>query len=277
MEEHEKLLEIEERLKKALEEIDSLKKVVHVLKSRVFIENQGTLKRSIEEKVNEPIPNSKVDENAILSKTTDKEAEKDSAHEAIKKDYEKIIGQIWLPRIFIFVLIIGVLGALKLAIDAGWLTEGMRSVLGIVAGIILFIVAGKQIAKERYALGKSLYVGSIGVLVFTSFAMSFLYEIIPSFIGVIIGVIWIGLGMFKAVQLKSQAMGIMFSLVGQLLPFIMGGETSDISMVLLIVYEFVFYGAILFSHQESLCSFKICIISSIRWDEFNYPGYSCNQ
>lgn len=236
MDEGKKIEDIERKLDRALDEIDALKKEVAALKT-----GDPKKEQIVAAKETVEAPSKKdhawTDRFKKTRETTDVPRE---------KDYETIIGQVWLPRIFIFVLIIGVLWAFNLAIDEGWLTEGMRVACGFVAGIGLFFIAGRQIAKERFALGKALYVGSIGVWVFTTFAMAFLYGMIPNYVGVAIGLVWIAIGIWKAIQLKSQVMGIMFSLVGQLLPFIMGGKPSEMSLMLLVAYEFIFYIAIFY-------------------------------
>lgn len=236
MDERKKIEDIERKLDRALDEIDALKKEVAALKTGDAKKEQIV---AAKETVEAPLKKDHAwtDRFKKTRETTDVPRE---------KDYETIIGQVWLPRIFIFVLIIGVLWAFNLAIDEGWLTEGMRVACGLVAGIGLFFIAGRQIAKERFALGKALYVGSIGVWVFTTFAMAFLYGMIPNYVGVAIGLVWIAIGIWKAIQLKSQVMGIMFSLVGQLLPFIMGGKPSEMSLMLLVAYEFIFYLAIFY-------------------------------
>lgn len=236
MDERKKIEDIERKLDRTLDEIDALKKEVAALKTGDAKKEQIV---AAKETVEAPLKKDHAwtDRFKKTRETTDVSRE---------KDYETIIGQVWLPRIFIFVLIIGVLWAFNLAIDEGWLTEGMRVACGLVAGIGLFFIAGRQIAKERFALGKALYVGSIGVWVFTTFAMAFLYGMIPNYVGVAIGLVWIAIGIWKAIQLKSQVMGIMFSLVGQLLPFIMGGKPSEMSLMLLVAYEFIFYLAIFY-------------------------------
>src|SRR5699024_3515756 len=86
-------------------------------------------------------------------------------------DWETLIGKIWLPRIFIFVLLLGVVWGFRIAVDAGWLNETARVIIGFIVAGLFYYVGEKQIKKDRIALGKVLLVGFISTLLVTTFAM----------------------------------------------------------------------------------------------------------
>ncbi|MEK1830088.1 hypothetical protein AAAC51_16265 [Priestia megaterium] len=71
-------------------------------------------------------------------------------------DWEKVLFQTWLPRIFIFVFIIGVLWGFKAASDYGLMNEKAKVVLGFVVSIGFAVTGHFQIKREGWCSGKYL-------------------------------------------------------------------------------------------------------------------------
>ncbi|PDZ93746.1 hypothetical protein CON36_37555, partial [Bacillus cereus] len=99
--------------------VEELEKEVVFLKKRVF----GT--EAIKE---EPaIPQTTNNKPSMEQKPTGVNVPLDSVIASTKKpvpkkeevDWEKLLGQVWLPRVFIFVLILGILWGFKAAVDSG--------------------------------------------------------------------------------------------------------------------------------------------------------------
>jgi len=160
-------------------------------------------------------------------------------------DWETLIGKIWLPRIFIFVLLLGVVWGFRIAVDAGWLNETNRIIIGFIVAGLFYYIGGKQLAKNRIALGKVMLVGSISTLLVTTFAMHILYGMIPSSLAFLLNAIWVALGIYLAHRHQSQAMGVMFAIAGYLIPFLVAGNGTTATVTMVIVYELTYYIALL--------------------------------
>lgn len=160
-------------------------------------------------------------------------------------DWETLIGKVWLPRIFIFVLLLGVVWGFRIAVEAGWLNETARVMIGFIAAGVFYYLGEKQIKKDRSALGKVLLVGFISTLLVTTFAMHILYDMIPITIAFPLNVAWITFGLFLSYKHQSQAMGVMFAVTGYLIPFLVSGFGTTATAIMVIGYELVYYLALL--------------------------------
>ncbi len=61
--------------------------------------------------------------------------------------------QTWLPRIFVGIMLLGVIWLFKAGVDAGLLTPAIRIVFGIFLSIGFYYIGDIQIKRERQALG----------------------------------------------------------------------------------------------------------------------------
>ncbi|WP_027409762.1 DUF2339 domain-containing protein [Anoxybacteroides tepidamans] len=175
-----------------------------------------------------------------------------SAHSKKEKkpvDWEVLIGQVWLPRIFVFVLLLGIVWAFKVASTIGLFGPGIRSLLGFIAGGALIVLAEKQIKQNRRALGLVLYGGSVSIFMLTTFAVHVLYHFIPASIAFILNIIWIALGIFLSNKHRSQVLAIFVGIGGYLIPFLL--ESQHHNLYLFASYEVLLYfSLLLFSLQK---------------------------
>ncbi len=175
-------------------------------------------------------------------------------------DWEHLIGRVWLPRVFIFVLLLGVIFAFSLVAIAG--TDLIRVIMGFgLAGLLLWI-GEKQIQKQRDGLGKVLLSGSVSTAILTTYAMHVLYGMVPAIIALILNIVWITIGIKLAEKHKSEAVAILTAGVGYLVPFLIDG--NDSVSTLFIGYETVFYALLLrFAVQHGYK--RLFYTSSILW------------
>ncbi|MBA2876245.1 DUF2339 domain-containing protein [Thermaerobacillus caldiproteolyticus] len=101
-------------------------------------------------------------------------------------DWEYVIGRVWLPRIFIFVLLLGLVWGFTLAAAMGILTEPIRILMGFAGSGLLVWLGEKQIKKQRESLGKALLSGALSLLILTTFAMHVLYDMVPGVVAFIL-------------------------------------------------------------------------------------------
>jgi uncharacterized membrane protein len=218
------------------------------LEARV-VELEKEVRRLKGEREESPIPpKQKVDQprETIASTTQPNHSNQESAKvEKEQKDWETILGKVWLPRIFIFVLLLGVVWGFRIAVDAGWLNETNRIIIGFIAAGLLYYIGNKQIKRERVALGKVLLVGFISTLLVTTFAMHILYDMIPLAIAFPLNIIWVAIGIYLSDLHRSQTMGVMFAVAGYLIPFLVSGSGSNATVLSVIVYELIYYIALL--------------------------------
>lgn len=160
-------------------------------------------------------------------------------------DWETQLGKVWLPRIFIFVLLLGLVWGFRIAVDAGWLNEINRIILGFIIAGVFYFVGDRQLKKNRNALGKVLLVGFVTVLMVTTFAMNVLYGMVPSGIAFFLNIVWVGIGIYLSHRHHSQAMGIMFAVTGYLIPFLVAGSGNFATINMVITYELTYYIALL--------------------------------
>jgi uncharacterized membrane protein len=154
-------------------------------------------------------------------------------------DWEKRIGQVWLPRIFIFILLIGVIWAFKAASNYGLLNEPIKIIAGYVSAAVLIYLGRLQMKKNRLALGHVMLGGSVVLLLIVTFAFHVLYGMIPTIPAFCLNILWIGLGIYFSHYYSSQPLAIVTAIGGYLIPFLL--ENSNPDLFYFVTFETVFY------------------------------------
>lgn len=88
-----------------------------------------------------------------------------------------IIGENWLNRIGLFLLLLGVAFLFKYSIDQGWLIPPVRSAFGLAIGLALFGI-GIQMGNDRSPMKEILLGGGIAAFYITGFATYQLYNFV---------------------------------------------------------------------------------------------------
>jgi uncharacterized membrane protein len=172
-------------------------------------------------------------------KVTTKVKKQKNSYDKEPVDLEKLIGQVWLPRIFIFVLLIGVVWAFKAASNYGILNENVKIAAGYVASAALIFLGHIQIKKNRLALGHVLLGGSIVLLLIDTFSMHVLYGMVPMAPAFILNLLWVGLGIYFSHRYSSQPLAILTGIGGYLIPFLL--ESAHPSVLNFTTFETAFY------------------------------------
>ncbi|QOR65904.1 DUF2339 domain-containing protein [Cytobacillus suaedae] len=222
--------------KKTIEElekkVDALQLEAHELKMMILELKRGgpeTLPKKITDSI-QATTNYKED-TPIKQKITIKERE--------PIDWERQIGQIWLPRIFIFVLLLGIIWAFKAASDYGYLNDPVKITIGYISAAVLLYIGQRQIRSNRIALGQVLLGGSIVLLLIVTFAMHVLYNMVPLLVALVLNLIWIGMGLYFSHRFKSQPLAVLTGIGGYLIPFLL--ENNDPNILNLVIFETIFY------------------------------------
>ncbi|MED0672225.1 DUF2339 domain-containing protein [Aneurinibacillus aneurinilyticus] len=229
MEKDQEFLELEKRIASLEQEVTRLKEMFHE-----------------KEAIRQPIKNMAPPPPASSGETQHKSSLswESLAPEPEETDWEHLIGRIWLPRIFIVVLLLGVIWAFKVSIDKGLITEPVRVLLGFFASGAFLWLGDKQVKQQRHALGQVLLGGAVCLTMLTTFAMHALYDFIPALPAFLLNVVWIAGGMYLAYRYRSEALAILASLAGCLVPFLV--ESQEPSAWLFVGYEVVLYGGFLY-------------------------------
>jgi uncharacterized membrane protein len=102
-----------------------------------------------------------------------------AAHHS-SEDLEGTIGKLWLNRIGIVAILIGVAYFLKYAFDSGWIGPGGRVAIGLLAGIAVVVWSEAFRRKGSVAFSYSLKAVGIGILYLSLWAASQYFHLIPS-------------------------------------------------------------------------------------------------
>lgn len=178
----------------------------------------------------EAVSNEKLQEDVVKTRKSMQEPEvKQVDISAFKPEPFNIIRfcQTWLPRIFVGIMLLGVIWLFKAGVDAGLLTPAIRVVFGIVLSAGLYYVGDIQIKRERQALGLVLAGGSITGIVLTTFAAHYLYEFIPASIAFICNIVWVILGIYLAKRYRSEYLAIFVAVGAFFVPFLLNSTTPN--------------------------------------------------
>ncbi len=93
---------------------------------------------------------------------------------------EGTIGKLWLNRIGIVAILIGVAYFLKYAFDSGWIGPGGRVAIGLIAGIAVIVWSESFRRKGSAAFSYSLKAVGIGILYLSLWAASQYFHLVPA-------------------------------------------------------------------------------------------------
>lgn len=154
-------------------------------------------------------------------------------------EWDVLIFQKILPRLFIFVFIIGILWGFKAASDYGFLTDNVKVLLGYVTSAAFIAFGVIQLMRGRTILGQVLVGGAIPILMLTTFAMHQLYHMTGPEVSFLLNIIWIGLGLFFTIKYRSQSIGIVSAVGGVFVPFLIASTSPNVPVF--VIYETLLY------------------------------------
>lgn len=166
-------------------------------------------------------------------------------------DFERQFA-VWLPRVFMVILLLGVLWGLKVSFDMGWITEGVRVVLGYLASVLLGYLGYRSIRGARRGFGLTLWGGTIALGILTTFAANQLYGYLPLIPAFLIGIAYIAAGIYASIRTRSETLTVFTAIAGFLLPFLLEGEGASAAMFcayVLILFLSLFFVSIRSRHR----------------------------
>ncbi|MBP3951570.1 DUF2339 domain-containing protein [Bacillus suaedae] len=148
-------------------------------------------------------------------------------------DLEKVLIQ-WMPRVFMIILLIGLLWGLKIGMDNGFITNPIRVILGYSGTVLLAWLGYKQYINSRHALGLSLIGGMVALGMVTTFAAHSLYQFFGVPFALIINLVFVVIGIFLSHKLKSETLAVFCAFGAFLIPFLL--ESTSPSTLFFCIY-----------------------------------------
>jgi uncharacterized membrane protein len=102
------------------------------------------------------------------------------AKQRSSEDLEGTIGKLWLNRVGIIAILVGVSYFLKYAFDSGWIGPGGRVAIGLLAGIGVVVWSERFRGKGSVTFSYSLKAIGIGILYLSLWAASQRYGLVPA-------------------------------------------------------------------------------------------------
>ncbi|MGV7115413.1 DUF2339 domain-containing protein [Paenibacillus kyungheensis] len=144
------------------------------------------------------------------------------------KDWEHLIARVWLPRVFIVVLILGIVWGFIAVVKAGYLSEPIRCILGVLVAAVLYWLGEREVSKERPALGKVLLGGSIAILILSIVASYLLYDLLPFIFAFLLYIGALVFGVYIALSQRSQSIVGITLIAGYLAPVLIAPDDPNL-------------------------------------------------
>ncbi|MGG2085113.1 DUF2339 domain-containing protein [Lysinibacillus pakistanensis] len=171
-----------------------------------------------------------------------------------------------LPKIFMVILVMGVLWGLKLVSDYGYLSNEVKIILAYALSIFLAVLANvlEHRKKGSPAITISLYGGAFIVGILTTAASAILYEIIGLTLALIIAITYIGYGIAICYLKKNEILTVFVAFTSLLLPYLL--EYMDFSAVIILIYVlalFTMLQFVIYQHKQKLALYIATFFSML--------------
>ncbi|MFS0576218.1 DUF2339 domain-containing protein [Sporosarcina sp. 179-K 3D1 HS] len=164
---------------------------------------------------------------------------------------ERALG-IWLPRVFMFILLLGLLWGLKVGMDYGVITNPVRIALGYGGTGLLYYLGMRFIRNGKKGFGLTLLGGFLALGILTTFAAHHLYGYFSFAVAFVVGVAYIVGGLWLSQKMRSETLTIFSAIAGFLLPFLLEGEGAtavQFCLYILLLFLSLFYVSLSQKHK----------------------------
>ncbi|MGE7985671.1 DUF2339 domain-containing protein [Lysinibacillus fusiformis] len=226
-----RVAKLEEEMADLRQELSELRRIQSNEKINTLDARQSMIEQSVP--IKPPPPKPTVEPNSTPVKTAQKEVQPQPSME------ERVM---WaLPKVFMVILVMGVLWGLKLVSDYGYLSNGVKIILSyslsVGLAIIAYILERRKVGSP--AITVSLYGGAFIVGILTTAASAILYEIIHLTPALGITILYIGYGITISYLKKNEALTIFVAFTSLLLPYLL--EYMDFSAVIILLFVIVLF------------------------------------
>ncbi|MED1809635.1 DUF2339 domain-containing protein [Bacillus subtilis] len=200
----------------------------------------------------------KTEEHPKINKETEV-PQKTPAPRKENRTLENMAGN-WLPKIFIFVFLLGMIWAFVAAAEKGWINAYMRVGAGLIVSIVLYVLGSRSHKKNASVLGISLLAGSNIVYIVSLFAGNMLYQIIPTPLTMILLAAGVAGGVYISRKYRSQTLIAIIGAGVYLYPFLFGGKQGN--EYIFYVYESLVFAGLIYETVKQKYS--------VAWNIANY-------
>ncbi|MFE6373608.1 DUF2339 domain-containing protein [Bacillus subtilis] len=200
----------------------------------------------------------KTEEHPKINKETEV-PQKTPAPRKENRTLENMAGN-WLPKIFIFVFLLGMIWAFVAAAEKGWINAYMRVGAGLIVSIVLYVLGSRSHKKNASVLGSSLLAGSNIVYIVSLFAGNMLYQIIPTPLTMILLAAGVAGGVYISRKYRSQTLIAIIGAGVYLYPFLFGGKQGN--EYIFYVYESLVFAGLIYETVKQKYS--------VAWNIANY-------
>ncbi|MFC9654600.1 DUF2339 domain-containing protein [Bacillus subtilis] len=200
----------------------------------------------------------KTEEHPKINKETEV-PQKTPAPRKENRTLENMAGN-WLPKIFIFVFLLGMIWVFVAAAEKGWINAYMRVGAGLIVSIVLYVLGSRSHKKNASVLGSSLLAGSNIVYIVSLFAGNMLYQIIPTPLTMILLAAGVAGGVYISRKYRSQTLIAIIGAGVYLYPFLFGGKQGN--EYIFYVYESLVFAGLIYETVKQKYS--------VAWNIANY-------
>lgn len=250
--------ELERRVELLEEEVRSLRQELSQLKGETYPKpddltniksSVSQLKKALFDK---PTPQQKV--YPQLASQPVVEENKSEVVQKPQRSLEETITWI-LPKVFMVILVLGVLWGLKLISDYGYLSDSVKILLAYALSISLiilpYILEKKQ--KSSQAIIISLYGGAFIIGILTTAAGAILYDVLHLNLALIIAVLYVAYGIFISYYKANEILTIFVIFTSLLLPYLLEYmEFSELLIIQFVVILFVAIQFVIVKHRQQI-------------------------
>lgn len=155
-----------------------------------------------------------------------------SADPIVEKEPFDFSVERWLPKVFLFVLLIGSIWGFMAASQNGWVSPGLRVLTGGAISIVMYAL-GERFSRDQRKLSITLLSGSIVLAIITLFSANILYGYIGGLTTNLLLILLISVGLWASHKHGSQLILCLIGAGAYLFPFIFAGDERN---------EWLFYG-----------------------------------
>lgn len=203
-----------------------------------------------------PIANQQNDRQAILTNPSPEKSQKvqfkplntqkkktEEPSQKKQRTFEETI--MWaLPKVFMIILILGVLWGLKLIGDYGFLSNPIKIILAYLLSISLIGIAYRieRRRKDAHIITIALYGGAFIIGILTTAAGAILYEVLPLYVALLFTGIYIAYGVFISYLKNNEILTIFVTFTSLLLPYLL--EFMDFSGSIILAFVLIVFGSL---------------------------------
>lgn len=247
--------EMEQRIAKLEQEIVDMRQEVDALKQ------QQQKQQSPKNIMSKPI----VIDPSIAQKQTAKPKPEPVIEKVMKPTRSLEERIMWaLPKVFMVILVLGVLWGLKLVSDYGYLSNEVKIILAYVLSVALavtaYVLEDKKLGSQAITI--SLYGGAFIIGILTTAAGAILYEVLGLYVALMIALLYIGYGIAISFFKKNEVLTTFVAFTSLLLPYLL--EYMEFSPVIILGFIVVLFGALQFviiQHQQKIALYVATFFS----------------